>query len=133
MSISTVRTRMAPSPTGEMHVGSMAILLKNYAFAKKHPGGKFILRIEDTDKEREVPGGVERIQQTIRAYGLEWDEGPDKEGPFGPYIQSQRLERYQERAHWLVEQGHAYYCICSKERLENGLFPFQVQKERPPV
>jgi glutamyl-tRNA synthetase len=116
--ISPVRTRMAPSPTGEMHVGSMSILLKNYASAKKHQG-KFILRIEDTDQEREVPGAVERILSTIKAYGLDWDEGPDKDGPFGPYTQSDRLPIYQEKAQELVNSGHAYYCNCSRERLEN--------------
>jgi len=107
---------MAPSPTGEMHVGSFSVILKNYAFAKKHHG-QFILRIEDTDKEREVAGATQRIIQTIKAYGLDYDEGPDKEGPFGPYIQSQRLDIYRSRAEELVTLGHAYYCFCSKERL----------------
>lgn len=111
-----VRTRVAPSPTGEMHVGSMAILLKNYAFAKKH-GGKFVLRIEDTDKTREVPGGVEAIQKIIHDYGLDWDEGPGKDGEFGPYIQSERLDLYQKYVQQLVVQNKAYYCFCSKERL----------------
>src|SRR5574340_466827 len=111
-----VRTRMAPSPTGEMHVGSMAVLLKNYAFAKKHHG-QFILRIEDTDKEREVAGATQRIIQTIKAYGLDYDEGPDKEGQFGPYIQSQRLDIYRQKAEELVTLGHAYYCFCTKDRL----------------
>ena len=103
-----VRTRMAPSPTGEMHVGSMAILLKNYAYAKKH-GGQFLLRIEDTDKTREIEGGVQMIQDIIHRYGLDWDEGP--------YLQSERLPIYQEKAKELVAGGHAYYCFCSKERL----------------
>ncbi len=111
-----VRTRMAPSPTGDIHVGSMSILLKNYAFAKKH-GGSFILRIEDTDKEREVPGAIERILSCIRAYGLDWDEGPEKDGPFGPYTQSERLSIYKEYAQKLVDMGKAYYCTCSSERL----------------
>lgn len=111
-----IKTRMAPSPTGDMHVGSMAILLKNYAFAKKN-GGTFVLRIEDTDKEREVPGGVERIFQVIHNYGLDWDEGPGKEGSAGPYIQSERLEIYQQHAQQLVTAGQAYHCFCSKERL----------------
>ncbi len=114
---STVRTRMAPSPTGEMHVGSMAILLKNYAFARKHQG-QFILRIEDTDQEREVPGATQRIMDIIRKYGLDWDEGPDKGGPHAPYIQSQKLAAYKDHAESLVKNHKAYYCFCSKERLE---------------
>jgi len=112
-----IRTRMAPSPTGEMHVASMATLLKNYAFAKRHHG-QFILRIEDTDKTREVPNGVEQIQAIIRKFGLDWDEGPGKDGPYGPYIQSQRINIYQEKAQELVAKGQAYYCFCSKQRLE---------------
>lgn len=106
--ITTVRTRIAPSPTGEMHVGSMAILLKNYAFAKKH-GGQFLLRIEDTDKTREIEGGVQMIQDIIHRYGLDWDEGP--------YLQSERLGIYQEKAKELVAGGQAYYCFCSRDRL----------------
>jgi glutamyl-tRNA synthetase len=108
---------MAPSPTGEMHVGSMAMLLKNYAWAKKQ-AGQFVLRIEDTDKEREVAGAIDELQQVIRDYGLDWDEGPDKGGPFGPYVQSERLEIYQEKAEELLKNNKAYYCFCSKKRLE---------------
>lgn len=115
--MSSVRTRMAPSPTGEYHVGHIATLLKNYAYAKRH-GGQFVLRIEDTDQERLVPGAVERIKDVIHDYGLDWDEGPDKGGSFGPYVQSERLPIYQEHAQQLVAQGQAYYCFCSKERLE---------------
>ncbi len=107
---------MAPSPTGEMHVGSMATLLKNYAYAKKY-SGQFILRIEDTDKEREVPGGVQAIQEVIRRYGLDWDEGPGKGGDYGPYIQSERLAIYQREVQQLLDNDKAYYCFCSKERL----------------
>ena len=125
-----IRTRVAPSPTGELHVGSMAILLKNYAYAKKH-GGKFVLRIEDTDKTREVEGGVQDIQDIIHAYGLDWDEGPGKEGGFGPYIQSERFDVYQEKAHQLVEEGKAYYCFCSKERLDQVRAEQQAKKEAP--
>ena len=125
-----IRTRVAPSPTGELHVGSMAILLKNYAYAKRH-GGKFVLRIEDTDKTREVEGGVADIQDIIHAYGLDWDEGPGKEGGFGPYIQSQRFDIYQEKAHQLVEDGKAYYCFCSKERLDQVRAEQQAKKEAP--
>jgi glutamyl-tRNA synthetase len=115
---SSVRTRVAPSPTGEMHVGSMSILLKNYAFAKKHQGS-FILRIEDTDQSREVEGATEHILKTIKAYGLNWDEGPEVGGEFGPYVQSERLSIYQERAHELVNKGQAYFCTCSPDRLES--------------
>ena len=113
----TIRTRMAPSPTGDMHVGSLATALKNYAYAKKH-GGEFILRIEDTDKTREVENGVQAIQDILHAYGLDWDEGPIKGGPHTPYIQSERLSIYQQKAKELVKDGKAYYCFCSKERLE---------------
>jgi len=112
----SMRTRMAPSPTGELHVGGMATVLKNYAYAKKM-GGQFVLRIEDTDQQRLVPGAVEEIQQVIRDYGLDWDEGPDKGGPYEPYIQSQRLGTYQAYAEELVQRGQAYYCFCSSERL----------------
>ena len=125
-----VRTRMAPSPTGEIHVGSMATLLKNYAFAKKN-GGQFILRIEDTDQTREVPGAVERILKTVSAYGLQWDEGPDIGGPFAPYTQSQRLPRYSAAAEQLVTQGQAYRCFCTKERLEI-VHADQVAKKQQP-
>ncbi len=112
----TVRTRMAPSPTGELHAGGMATVLKNYAYAKKK-GGQFILRIEDTDQQRLIPGAVDEILKVIHDYGLDWDEGPDKVGPFGPYIQSQRLDLYQQHAQQLVKAGQAYYCFCSPERL----------------
>ena len=108
---------MAPSPTGEFHIGSLRTLLYNYAWAKKNQG-KFIIRIEDTDQARLVSGAQERILQVIKAYGLSWDEGPDIGGPYGPYTQSQRLELYQDYAQKLIEQGDAYYCFCTKETLE---------------
>ena len=111
-----VRTRMAPSPTGEMHVGSLAISLKNYAFAKKH-GGQFILRIEDTDKVREIDNGVELIQDILEKFDIAWDEGPKVGGNKGPYIQSQRLEIYRKYAQQLLDSNKAYYCFCSPERL----------------
>lgn len=117
MNNTLVRTRMAPSPTGELHVGSFSIILKNYAFAKKH-GGQFVLRVEDTDKVREVAGAKDRLLKTIKAYGLSWDEGPDIGGPHAPYTQSERLDLYTKKANELVESGHAYHCFCSKERLE---------------
>lgn len=127
---SMVRTRMAPSPTGEIHVGSMAMLLKNYAFAKKH-GGTFILRIEDTDQTREVPGAVERILRVVKAYGLTWDEGPDIGGPYAPYTQSERLPLYKQHAEQLVEQGQAYYCFCTRERLEKLREEQMANKQQP--
>jgi len=126
----TVRTRMAPSPTGEYHVGHIATLLKNYALAKKH-GGSFILRIEDTDQERQVEGAVEKILSVIKAYGLDWDEGPIKGGPFAPYVQSERLDLYQKYAQSLVTQGAAYHCFCSKQRLEELRTNQVAQKTRP--
>ncbi len=113
----TVRTRMAPSPTGEYHIGTMRTLLYNYAYAKNQKG-QFVLRIEDTDRERFVDGATERIIQAIYDYGLSWDEGPDVGGDLGPYIQSERLETYKKYAMQLVEGGHAYYCFCTKERLD---------------
>ncbi|MDA1079269.1 MAG: glutamate--tRNA ligase [bacterium] len=125
-----VRTRMAPSPTGEMHVGGMAMLLKNYAYAKRH-GGKFILRIEDTDQTREVPGAVGRILDVIKAYGLSWDEGPDIDGPFAPYTQSQRLPLYKQHAEQLIAANQAYYCFCSKERLEQLREDQMASKQQP--
>lgn len=126
----TVRTRMAPSPTGELHVGGMATLLKNYAWAKRN-GGQFVLRIEDTDKEREVPGAVDEIQQIIRDYGLDWDEGPGKGGDFGPYVQSERIEIYPKKAEELVKQGKAYYCFCTRERLEKVREEQRANKQPP--
>ena len=105
--MSTVKTRMAPSPTGEYHIGGLRTLLYNYAFAKKM-GGNFVLRIEDTDKVREVPGAVDRIKSIITDYGFSWDEY---------FVQSERVELYQERAKFLVEKGAAYYCFCTPERL----------------
>ena len=119
----SVRTRIAPSPTGEMHVGSLAVALKNFAFARKH-GGQFIIRIEDTDQEREVEGATQRILDVVKKYGLDWDEGPDKGGPHAPYIQSQRLDMYKKAAEELIAKKHAYYCFCTKERLE------QLREER---
>ncbi len=112
-----IKTRMAPSPTGELHVGSLAIALKDFAWAKKN-NGHFVLRIEDTDQEREVEGALDRIKEIFQLFGLIWDEGPDISGPNGPYIQSERLPLYQEKADELVKAGKAYYCFCSKERLE---------------
>ncbi|MBE6838632.1 MAG: glutamate--tRNA ligase [Ruminococcus sp.] len=112
-----VRTRFAPSPTGYMHIGNLRTALFTYLIAKQS-GGKFILRIEDTDQERYVEGAVDVIYDTLRNCGLNWDEGPDVGGPVGPYIQSERMSMFKEYAEKLVESGHAYYCFCDKERLE---------------
>lgn len=112
-----IRTRFAPSPTGYMHVGNLRTALYTYLVAK-HGGGKFILRIEDTDRERYVEGAVDVIYNTMRETGLLWDEGPDVGGPVGPYIQSERRGLYREYAEKLVEMGAAYYCFCDKERLD---------------
>ncbi len=108
---------MAPSPTGEYHIGHIRTLLYNYAFAKKNQG-QFIVRIEDTDRGRYVEGSVDRILEVITQYGFTWDEGPGVGGPFAPYIQSERLSLYEKYAEELVKNGHAYYCFCSEERLE---------------
>src|SRR5690606_15939738 len=111
-----VRTRFAPSPTGYMHIGNLRTALYEYLIARRH-GGRFILRIEDTDQERYVEGSTEVIYKTLKIAGLEHDEGPDKGGPYGPYIQSERKDLYMEYAKKLTDLGHAYYCFCSKERL----------------
>lgn len=108
---------MAPSPTGEYHIGHIRTLLYNWAFAKKY-NGDFILRIEDTDRERFVAGATDRILEVIKSYGLVWDEGPQVGGPHEPYFQSQRLEIYQKHAQILLDKGAAYYCFCTEERLE---------------
>ena len=112
-----VRTRFAPSPTGYMHVGNLRTALYTYLIAR-HAGGKFILRIEDTDQGRLVEGATEVIYNTLRKCGLTWDEGPDLGGPVGPYIQTQRRDLYGKYAELLVEKGHAYYCFCEKTESE---------------
>ena len=114
-----VRTRFAPSPTGYMHLGNLRTALYTYLFARRN-GGKFILRIEDTDQEREVPGAVELIYKSLATAGLTHDEGPDVGGPCGPYVQSERRGIYLPYAKQLVESGHAYYCFCTKERLDEA-------------
>ena len=112
-----VRTRFAPSPTGYLHLGGLRTALYTYLFAKKY-GGKFILRIEDTDQEREVPGAVDLIYKSLRAAGLEYDEGPDVGGDYGPYIQTQRRDLYPQYAWELVEKGGAYPCFCTKADID---------------
>ena len=117
MKFDHVRTRFAPSPTGYMHVGNLRTALYAYLTAKSM-GGKMILRIEDTDQERQVEGAVDIIYNTMRDTGLLWDEGPDIGGPVGPYVQSERMGIYKEYALKLVAAGAAYFCFCDKERLE---------------
>lgn len=114
----TVRTRFAPSPTGFMHIGNLRTGLYAYLFARKN-NGKFILRIEDTDQERKVEGAIEMVYRTLATAGITYDEGPDKDGGVGPYIQTERMGIYKEYAKKLVELGGAYYCFCDKERLES--------------
>ncbi len=113
----TVRTRIAPSPTGDPHVGTAYVALFNYAWARKN-GGQFILRIEDTDRERSNRASERMIFEALHWLGLSWDEGPDVGGSFGPYRQSERFEVYREHAERLVVTGSAYPCFCTKERLE---------------
>lgn len=115
--MSTVRTRFAPSPTGFMHLGNLRSALYTYLYAKKH-GGRFILRIEDTDQARYVEGAVDVIYNTLRSIGMQWDEGPDIGGDYGPYVQSERKDMYLPYAKQLVEAGKAYYCFCTKEELD---------------
>ncbi len=112
-----VRVRYAPSPTGLQHIGGVRTALYNYFFAKAS-GGKFILRIEDTDRERYTEESLQDLYDTLSWLGVKWDEGPVVGGPCGPYIQSERLELYQKYAKKLVEDGKAYYCYCTPERLE---------------
>ncbi len=113
----TVRTRIPPSPTGEdLHIGNLYTALINWTWAKKN-NGQFIIRIEDTDRAREVAGSEEKILSALKRFGLEYDEGPDKIGAYSPYRQSERLDLYKKYAEQLIEKKSAYYCICSKERL----------------
>ncbi|MCK5434036.1 MAG: glutamate--tRNA ligase [Dehalococcoidales bacterium] len=125
----SVRVRYAPSPTGYPHVGNIRTALFNWLFAR-HSGGSFIVRIEDTDVARKVKGTVEAILEGLSWLGLNWDEGPDVGGKFGPYFQSQRLELYREAAERLVSQGDAYYCYCSPQRLEE-MRAEQVRDKQP--
>lgn len=113
----TVRTRYAPSPTGVPHVGNIRTALFSYLLARRH-GGQFVLRLEDTDRARLVPEAIPAISESLRWLGMEYDEGPDIGGPYGPYVQSERLERYRAAAERLLAQGDAYECWCSSERLE---------------
>src|SRR3954453_10799436 len=111
------RVRIAPSPTGDPHIGTAYMGLFNYVYAKKH-GGKFILRIEDTDQTRYRKMSEAMIMDALKWVGLQWDEGPDVGGPHGPYKQSERLGLYKEAAGTLISKGLAYRCNCSPERLD---------------
>jgi glutamyl-tRNA synthetase len=112
-----IRVRFAPSPTGYLHVGGLRTALYNFLFAKQR-GGKFILRIEDTDQSRKVEGAVENLIETLKWAGVVYDEGPDRDGGVGPYVQSQRLELYGQHAKQLIDLDKAYYCFCTSERLD---------------
>ena len=125
-----IRVRMAPAPTGRFHIGSARMTLHNWLFARHH-GGKFILRIEDTDQTRSSRENVEDILDAIRWLGLDWDEGPEVAGDYGPYLQSQRLDRYREAAQRLVEEGKAYPCFCTPEELEARRKEMQRQGQPP--
>ena len=125
-----IRTRFAPSPTGFLHIGSLRTALFSYMYSKQH-GGKFILRIEDTDAKREVEGAIEMIYGNLKWAGIKHDEGPDIGGPYGPYIQSQRLKIYKEYTDKLVEDNNGYYCFCSEETLEK-MREEQIDKKQIP-
>ncbi len=124
-----VRVRYAPSPTGLQHIGGVRTALFNYFFAKTN-GGKFILRVEDTDRERYSDESLQDLYDTLDWLGIKWDEGPVVGGPYGPYIQSERLPIYQEYAKKLVDMGKAYYCYCTPERLE-ALRQKQIEEKSP--
>lgn len=126
--IKPVRVRFAPSPTGHLHLGGARTALYNYLLAKQ-TGGQFILRIEDTDQKRLVQGAEEELMAGLRWLGIQWDEGLDAGGPYGPYRQSERKEIYQEYARQLIREDHAYYCFCSAERLEEVRRGQQNRKE----
>jgi glutamyl-tRNA synthetase len=125
----SVRTRIAPSPTGDPHVGTAYVALFNYAWARRN-GGQFILRIEDTDRQRSHPASERMIFEALRWLGLSWDEGPDVGGPHGPYRQSERTAIYREHAEELLRRGGAYLCFCTPERLE-ALRSEQREKKLP--
>ena len=113
-----IRVRYAPSPTGQPHIGNIRTAFFNWLYAR-HNGGKFVVRIEDTDQERLVEGAYEGILEALSWLNIDWDEGPDKGGPFGPYLQSERLEVYNSAANILLTKGVGYYCFCDRDRLNN--------------
>jgi glutamyl-tRNA synthetase len=129
-STAPARTRFAPSPTGNPHIGNIRTAIFAYLWAK-HTGGQFILRIEDTDRKRQVEGSLEDIKDSLRWLGLAWDEGPDIGGPFAPYTQSERLDLFQSVATRMVEEGKAYYCYCTPERLDAVNKAKQAAKQAP--
>ena len=116
-SIPSVRVRFAPAPTGLLHIGNARTALYNYLFARSHQGA-LILRIEDTDVERSTEASFDRIIEDLHWLGIQWEEGPDRGGPEGPYRQSQRLSLYRDYANQLLQEGKVYKCFCSPERLE---------------
>ncbi|MEC7996121.1 MAG: glutamate--tRNA ligase [Pseudomonadota bacterium] len=124
----TVRTRIAPSPTGDPHVGTAYMALFNWAFARQHDG-QFVLRIEDTDQARSTPESEQAIFTALRWLGLDWDEGPNVGGPYGPYRQSERQALYLEHIEKLLEQGDAFHCFCSKQRLDDVRAEQQAAKQ----
>jgi glutamyl-tRNA synthetase len=126
-----VRTRVAPSPTGDPHVGTAYVALINYCFAKQH-GGEFLLRIEDTDRARSTEASEDVILEALRWLGLDWDEGPDRGGPHGPYRQSERLDIYARAAQVLLEGGQAFRCFCTPQRLEQ-MRAEQIRAKQPPA
>jgi glutamyl-tRNA synthetase len=128
MSDESVRVRYAPSPTGYPHIGNIRTALFNWLFAR-HAGGKFIVRIEDTDQSRKVDGALESILDSLRWLGIYWDEGPEVGGEYGPYFQSERRDLYQKYAQQLLEGGHAYKCYCSAERLDRMRAEMAERKE----
>jgi glutamyl-tRNA synthetase len=128
--LNPARVRFAPSPTGRFHIGGARTALYNFLIARQ-TGGSFILRIEDTDRKRFVPGAEDEIIKALHWLGLDWDEGPNVGGSYGPYRQSERTEIYQHHAETLVKRGHAYYCFCSPERLSQ-LRKIQQKRRQPP-
>jgi glutamyl-tRNA synthetase len=128
--MTTVRTRIAPSPTGDPHVGTAYIALFNLCFARQH-GGQFILRIEDTDQVRSTRKSEDDILAALQWLQLDWDEGPDKGGPFGPYRQSERSAIYRSHVEQLLEKGHAFHCFCSAERLDELRRTQTAEKQQP--
>ena len=128
--VQEVRVRFAPSPTGEPHIGNLRTALFNWLYARRY-GGKFVVRVEDTDRQRFVEGATEAVLDSLRWLGLDWDEGPEVDGPYAPYFQSQRLELYRDAAARLVESDNAYPCYCSRSRLEELRAEQQEESQTP--
>ncbi len=118
MTLSSIRTRFAPSPTGNLHIGNARTAIMNWLFSRRHKG-LFVLRIEDTDTDRSTKESETAILEDLKWLGIDWDEGPDRSGAYGPYRQSERLENYQKTADQLLENGRAYPCYCTAEELED--------------